>query len=62
MMVYYILFSALDNFKKKKVIQGTVLCSFVSEITSSCENLVAYNFMLYILGPCYPVEICLTQG
>lgn len=63
MMLYNILFSALDNLLSKIVIQGTVLYAFVSEMISSCENfLMAANFMLFILGPCYPVEIHLTQG
>lgn len=35
--------------------------TFLSQIISSSENLMAYNFMLFILGLCYPVEIHLTR-
>jgi len=37
-MLYNILFSALDNLFSKEVIQGTVLYTFVSQMISGCKK------------------------
>lgn len=62
MMLYRILFSALDNLLSEKVIQDAVLHTSVSEMILSFKKFLMTDIILckFILGPCYPAEILLS--